>query len=94
MERRCRARDPPSEIYGYPLNLDAGETEAIAGPHNILPNKNLVTTFHLRRFLAIVFLVSNSRKKEKKERKKNEGITKTREVKVSSKCGERIRDGK
>lgn len=45
------ARDPPSEIYGYPLNLDAGETEAIAGPRNILPNKNLVTTFRLRRFL-------------------------------------------
>lgn len=59
----------PSEIYGYPLNLDAGETEAIAGPRNILPNKNLVTTFHLRRFLprlafASAFLVSNPLERE------------------------------
>lgn len=75
MERRCRARDPPSEIYGYPLNLDAGETEAIAGPRNILPNKNLVTTFYLRRLFheedaftgERVFLVSNTRTREKKK---------------------------
>lgn len=83
---RC---DPPSEIYGYPLNLDAGETEAIAGPRNILPNKNLVTMFHLRRFpprlaFASAFLVSNSRR----ERKRTKERTKKGEMKISSKYSE------
>jgi len=61
-------RDPPSEIYGYPLKLDAGETKAIAGPRNILLNKNFVTTFRFRRFLHDVASSSLFLTQEKRTR--------------------------
>lgn len=35
-----QVRDSASEIYCYPLNLDAAETETIAGPSNGRSNKD------------------------------------------------------